>query len=464
MKNRSLTTLAALALAGASFSAAYAADTALVDALVKKGVLKQAEAEKIVAESKKSGDAASKVKLTESVKELSIYGDLRLRWQHSQGNLQNPPTSSEIPNTGIHFFQGSNNPVPPGTPFYPQPIAGNNNFGNNQNQQVRVRLQLGTKVKLTDDITVGVEVSTQNTPTQRFTNLGAGNDYSLGFSKAYLSWTPTPEFTVIAGRQSVPFYSTEMVWDRDVRLDGVTEKVDLGKLLGLGDGLGLKLVAGQFIAGDNLYTRPAGQDNQDSWFYQTQLQISADLGGAKVTFAPGILFSNGSNSSGILKEYNGLNSYYGSNTYTENMGILLLPGDVSFDVSGVKTKFYWDFAYNYNATHTTPEAKESNDDRLAFLVGVQVGQNKAKGDLSASLNYRQVGAQAVNALYSDSDFGLGQLNQRGFKVSTTYNLTANATVTAAYNFTNNIDKDGVTAGSAIFNSTQLVTIDLGVKF
>jgi hypothetical protein len=462
MKNRSLTTLAALALAGASFSAAYASDTALVDALVKKGVLKQAEAEKIIAESKKSGgDSSSKIKLNESVKELSIYGDLRLRWQHAQGNLQ----------------ENSGNQTP---------LGGNNNIGVNQNQQVRLRLQLGTKVKLTDDITVGVEVSTQNTPTQRFTNMGAGNDYALGFSKAYISWTPTPEFQVIAGRQSVPFYSTEMVWDRDVRLDGVTEKVDLGKLLGLGDGFGLKLVAGQFIAGDNLafnsqsrlrvnvtpstYYYEAGRDNQDSWFYQTQLQMSADLGGAKVTFAPGILFSNGSNSSNIFKEFNGLNSAYVSANYTENMGTVLLPGDVSFDVSGVKSKFYWDFAYNYNAAQIN-----SNDDRLAFLVGVQVGQNKAKGDLSASVNYRQVGAQAVNALYSDSDFGLGQLNQRGFKISTTYNLTANTTLTAAYNFTNNIDKDGYTtrankdeemhgAPSAILNSTQLVTIDLGVKF
>lgn len=449
MTKRSLTTLAALALAGASFSAAYAADTALVDALVKKGVLKQSEAEKILADSRKSGgDGSSKVKLSESVKELSIYGDLRLRWQHSQANLQVDDTA-----------------------------------GDWQNQQPRIRLQLGTRVKLTDDITVGVEVSTFTSATQRYTTLGNNNafaDIGIGFSKAYINWAPSQEFSVTAGRQAVPFYSTEMVWDKDVRLDGVTEKIDLGHLLGLGDGFGLKLVAGQFIGGDNfafnakLPARVALDnnglpivlppvENQDAWFYQTQLQISADLGDAKVTFAPGILFGNGSLGTQLNKEFLGLEALYpaGFNP-NENMAILLLPGDVSFDVAGVSTKFYWDFAYNYNTQNAN-----SQDDRLAYLVGLRVGQNKAAGDFSASVNFRQVGAQAVNPYYSDSDFGLGALNQRGFKVAASYSFSANTTLSAAYSFSNNIDKDHAPfgpLGTALLNSTQLVTIDLGVKF
>jgi len=444
MKNRSLTTLAALALAGASFSAAYASDTALVDALVKKGVLKQSEAEKILADSRKSGgDSASKIKLNDNVKELSIYGDLRLRWQHAQANYQ-----------------------------------ADDNAGVYQNQEPRVRLQLGTRVKLTDDITVGVEVSTFNTTTQRYNTLGRGGDLNLGFSKAYINWAPSSEFSVTAGRQAVPFYSTEMVWDKDVRLDGVSEKVDLGKLLGLGDGLGLKLVAGQFIAGDNLaFNAKTALDNQDGWFYQTQLQISADLGAAKVTFAPGFLFSNGSTGNfgvngkellgfglvgGLPGSVNGVNP-------NEDMATVLLPGDISFDVAGVNTKFYWDFAYNYNTSNLGVVGNPSTDKRFAYLVGIRAGQNKAAGDLSASVSYRQVGAQAVNWLYSDSDFGLGQLNQRGFKIAASYNLTNNTTISAAYSFTNNVDKDGVTGfsgvnGSAILSSTQLITIDLGVKF
>jgi hypothetical protein len=344
-------------------------------------------------------------------------------------------------------------------------------------------------VKLTDDITVGVEVSTfgNGAATQRYTTLGQNQDLGLGFSKAYIQWTPSQEFSVIAGRQAVPFYSTEMVWDRDVRLDGVTEKIDLGKLLGLGDGVGLKLVSGQFIGGDNLAFNAKSAtggggfgnfnngENQDAWFYQTQLQASADLGGAKLTVAPGFLWSNGSGGNAVNgKELIGTDLVGpfgpgGAFSPAENMAILLLPGDISFDVSGVKTKFYWDFAYNYNAGGVT-----SHDDNVAYLAGLKVGQNKAKGDFAASIDYRQVGANAVNGLYSDSDFGLGQLNQRGFKVAASYSLTANATLTAAYTVSNNIDKDaldsisqaapGGAGGKATLNSTQLITIDLGVKF
>ena len=90
-------------------------------------------------------------------------------------------------------------------------------------------------------------------------------------------------------------------------------------------------------------------------------------------------------------------------------------------------------------------------------------------------NYREVGVGALNNFYADSDFAIGQQgNQRGFKLGARYSLTKNATLTAAYTASCNIDsqvhQDGTLRlnpaqplGSAL-NSTQLVTIDLGLKF
>jgi len=456
MLNRSITTtLAALAIAGASVTAAYASEEALLDALVKKGVLKQADAQKIKAESAHSGSAGnSKIKLNESVKELSIYGDLRLRWQHAQGTRQDPDTRNSF-----------------------------------QDQSARFRLMIGGNFKLTDGLTAGVELSTQSAANQRYVtfgngaNGGGGTDYQLNLSKAFIGWNPSKEFSVTAGRQSIPFYSTEMVWDNDVRLDGVTEKIDLGALLGLGDGFHLHLISGQFIGGNNLSFNAPSDENRDAWLFQSQLKAVADLGGAKLTFAPGFQWSNPKQAAGLQTDIQGLNQvdvngHYPiynqtrNTQYLNDLRVILAPGDISFDLAGTKAKFLWDFAYNFGAGTTGAGARlnapiSATQDRMAWLLGIQVGENKNKGDFSVFGNYREVGAGALNTFYSDSDFALGQSgNQRGFKVGAKYSLTKNATLTAAYTASSNIDatEEGAAQTLSLLNSSQLVTIDLGLKF
>jgi len=453
MLNRSITTtLAALAIAGASVTAAYASEEALLDALVKKGVLKQADAQKIKAESAHGGSAGnSKIKLNESVKELSIYGDLRLRWQHAQatGQAVNPANSF-------------------------------------QDQSARFRLMIGGNFKLTDGLTAGVELSTQSAANQRYVtfgngaNGGGGMDYQLNLSKAFIGWNPSKEFSVTAGRQSIPFYSTEMVWDNDVRLDGVTEKIDLGALLGLGDGLHLHLISGQFIGGNNLSFNANSEQNRDAWLFQTQLKAVADLGGAKLTFAPGFQWSNPKQASALYGgDAQGLNQDRLIDTtpdnnrdYLNELRVILAPGDVSFDLAGTKAKFLWDFAYNFGAGTTGATARlrdtiSATQDKMAWLLGVQIGENKNAGDFSVFGNYREIGAGALNTFYSDSDFALGQSgNQRGFKVGAKYSFTKNATLTAAYTASSNIDatETGRDQTLSDLNSSQLVTIDLGLKF
>jgi hypothetical protein len=490
MLNRSITTtLAALAIAGASVTAAYASEEALLDALVKKGVLKQADAQKIKAESAHHGSGGnSKIKLNESVKEMAIYGDLQLRWQHAQAQQQIP--------TG----------QPLNTPAAPQ------SGGNFQDQSSRFRLLLGTRFTLTDGVFGGVELATSNagSSVDRFNTYGANannGDYGLGISKAYVGWNATPEIKLIAGRQSIPFYSTEMVWDNDVRLDGVTEDINLGKLLGLGDGLGLHFIAGQFIMGNQQSyiadINPTGNNlNTDGWMYQGQFKITADLG-AKLTFAPGFLWANGANDSGNNpgggKGTLGLGGIGGQyqDAYLSDLAVLLLPGDVTFDVAGTKAKFLWDFAYNFGASVSNntdatqrltpnlnlPGDTSSTQDSMAWLVGMQLGQNKHKGDLSVFANYREVGAAAVNAAFSDSDFALGFLNQRGFQVGVAYSPTNSTKLSLTYSASSNLDQDGaypqlqgagnlpltnpVTPGvnnNNGVNTTHLVALQLGVKF
>ena len=457
MLKRTLTTLATLAIAGSSISSAYGSEEALLKLLVSRGLIKKTDADAILAETAKAPKGAgaladakggakgsvatSKLKLNDSIEQLKIYGDLRLRWQHANADLD----------------------------------GAGNDF---QDQAFRFRLLVGAEVTLADDIFAGFEFAPGTSPTDRFSTFGQetdnSGDYKVAISKAFLGWNPLPEVSLIGGRQAVPFYSTEMVWDRDVRLDGVSEKVDLGKLWGLGSGVGLELIAGQFISGNNQSYESSAvlgrSQNTDAWLYQTQLKASADLGGAKVTVAPGVLWANGAFSSnnpgkGLLGL--GGNGLSATPDVANDIGALLLPGDISFDVAGAPVKFLWDFAYNFEASTATDRlvaTTSGNEDRLAYLLGFKIGDNQTKGDLSFYANYRHLGAGSVNQGFSDSDFGLGFLNQRGFQVGTCYNLTSSASLSVAYSATRQIDEDLTLLPSGGINATQLATIQLGVEF
>ena len=74
----------------------HAQDSALLDALVKKGVLSDQEAEDIRASDAKDYNmtAASKISLASSIKSVTFYGDLRLRYEMRDGTTPSGPTGS----------------------------------------------------------------------------------------------------------------------------------------------------------------------------------------------------------------------------------------------------------------------------------------------------------------------------------------------------------------------------------
>src|SRR5580658_11174186 len=91
--------LCAFALGGLLAFAATgvrADDSALLDVLVKKGILTKQEAEKLEAEVSKepvstgSSDLGSRLKIGDWVQELDLYGDMRFRDYYQTYEQQNP--------------------------------------------------------------------------------------------------------------------------------------------------------------------------------------------------------------------------------------------------------------------------------------------------------------------------------------------------------------------------------------
>ena len=99
-----------------------------------------------------------------------------------------------------------------------------------------------------------------------------------------------------------------------------------------------------------------------------------------------------------------------------------------------------------------------------------VGENKKRGDWSFLANWRQTGIASVDPNLNDSDFALGELNTRGFKLATSYNFTDFAVGTVAWmhawNLRDTLVGGEATGGNAIADSNvvDVLQVDFALKF
>ncbi|MEO0054066.1 MAG: hypothetical protein RLZZ50_13, partial [Verrucomicrobiota bacterium] len=183
--------------------------------------------------------------------------------------------------------------------------------------------------------------------------------------------------------------------------------------------------------------------------------------------APGFFLYNASTLAGLSNE----NAFNGT---TENLKVIVIPGELSFaniGGAGYALRGYWDFAYNTTAEDRVREAYAQpatvDEDPMAWLVGVSYGYGTGKlaGDWKLSADYREIGLGSIDPNINDSDFAFSRLNQKGFKFSASYNLTDFASLNGTYFKTEEKD-DLPGAGPAVANldHSQTLQVDLNVKF
>jgi hypothetical protein len=516
-----------IVLLSISFSAprASADDAALIDALVRKGVLTQKEAEKIQAEVNQEASQAIQqqnspngvLKIGSWVNELDLYGDLRIRnyYQNTQQQLPAPPNST--------------------------------NYDNQiQRDRWRFRLRLNADFKLAENFFGGVQLSTsdnRDSETGNATYTGGYDNYNIYISRAFMGWAPLDGLTFVLGRQDNPFFATEMFWGPDTAPNGIVERVDFHKLFGWGspastspasepagyskDGktapppsptapspgspFELSLIAGQFVFFNNNANSGNTQLKWDAYQFETQLQGKLHLfqNRVAVTWAPGVFVANSAAVGATAVSSNGTlvppstTSFMGGQplnnanpfpiTQRDEL-FLLAPGEISFKLGPVPLALYWDFSYNLQGnarfdqvygplfsavTYTksgTPEffhrIQPSFSDNLGWLIGLRAGQNKKAGDFGGLVDFRQVGIDAVDPNINSDDFGNSFLNMQGFRVNLAYNITDFLVISFtgwfAWNLRGNIYGGYATTPSpypiANANATQTIAVDLLMKF
>jgi hypothetical protein len=459
-----------LALAGLTAlttCAALADNQALIDVLIRKGILTQKDAEKIESELSKNPTVApapsSPLKLAPWIKELKLSGDLRLRWQYDDEQRQEP--------------SGPN-------------ATGTNHVA--QRSRWRFRLRLNAEMKFDAGFFGGFSLTTNNfVDSANQTYSGGFQNYNIYISKAFLGWNGYPGLTLIAGKQDNPFYTTDLFYDPNIFPQGLVERIDFHKLFGWGaagepagyskegktpppapakpqSAFELSLIAGQFIFYDNAESQFDSDLKTDSFLFEEQLLARYRTDKFAITVGPSLFIANagayGHDSNlppaktDFLQFTNGIGE-------ERDLFIVLVPGDITVKVGSVPVKFYWDFAYNFDGgkrydsilaqpaqtgqrlpppvppptgvglfggyilgptgsiiAYTNP-AQVSNRDKMAWLVGLKVGDNKKAGDLSLFFDYRQVGIASVDPNLSNSDVLNARLNAQGFGMGVAYNVT-----------------------------------------
>ena len=517
----------ALALAGLvalTSSGAFADDQALIDALVRKGILSQKDAEQIESEVSKNPSLvippSSPLKLAPWIKELKLGGNLLLRYQWDEEQAQEPSSAPGIPT-----------PTPSPSLRNPTPTLTASPNGRNHvatRSRWRFKLFLNADIKFDAGFFGRFSLTTANFSDTNFqTYTGGFQNYNIYIREAFLGWNGYPGLTVIAGKQDLPFYATTLFWDQIKMFpQGLVERIDFDQLLGWNSGgepvsyskdgkappsapakhygaFELALIAGQFIFYDNNEYNFDSDLKNDSYFFEEQLLARYKTDWFSITLAPSLFIANAAGyghdtvANGPAGNFSSVNTggftapakstsflqFLDGAGEERDLFVVQAPGDITVKVGKIPVKFYWDFAYNFdggkrfsllgtagqrmttgtlfNGTSldagslvitqrdgTNPTtfpfaglysevitdshgnvigyrnlAQPSDKDKMAWLLGLQIGDNKKAGDLSAYVDYRQIGIAAVDPNLSFDDAMIGRLNFRGFGFGIAYNVT-----------------------------------------
>lgn len=446
---------------------AQTVNDALINKLEQRGILSVDEAEELKAESMAEQTnlvnelPAAKWKLSDAIKSVGLYGDLRFRYEYRA--VDNAPGAT--PNT---FFR----------------------------ERFRYALRFGIRGDLFDDFSYGIRLETSTNPRSPWDTFGSNTTAGsatpsdkagsgIGIGQAFLNWHPADWYEMTVGRMSMPLYTTPMVWDSDINPEGAFEKFKYTI-----DDLDLFADFGQFD-----YQDPSSADTVPSsdvflltWQAGANVRFGHDMS-AKI--APmlykytGQPTASGLNSPFVGQGANGLNigvpGGAGVVAYNEeginDLLILEIPFEFDFKIQStplgtLQARLFGDVAYNIDGDNRARAAYSANPLAFPGLSGAATGQNKAyqigfgigssgpvygptqglvygstskKNTWEARFYWQHIEQYALDVNLIDSDFFEGRANLQGFYTAFAYSFTDAIIGTVRYGYANPI-KDTLGTG------------------
>ncbi|MEG3150611.1 putative porin [Sphingomonas sp. ZT3P38] len=444
-------------------------DVSYVPETVRAELREQIKKE-VMAEAKTEGWVAPNV-MPGWLNGLTISGDFRVGYQgeffpksdplNQVGNFPSFPDFNAINRAG-----GVTNAA--GFPII------NSTIGRNR---IRYRARIGLDAKINDFVSVGVRLASGDDAGAISTNETLGDYFNkddFWIDRAFLRITPVAGVSLVGGRMPNPFYSTNLVWDGDINPEGVA--LELKHSFG---GATLFASGGYFPLQENeLYGRDrrmiAGQIGAKGEviddlsvkaafaYYDFQnvdsLKNAPDGSRLNDYTAPGALAKGNSlfnmrtdgltTLAGLASDFN-LFNLTGSIAYTGFKGLqVMVTGDVVQNRAAISRA-------KLLALDSNSLIKPGD---LGWQARLDVGKPEIHkfGDWRFAVGYKHIETDAVLDIFTDSDFGLGGTDVKGYILEGEFGLYKNASIGVNWFSTDSIER-------APF-SVDVLQVNLNAKF
>lgn len=390
--------------------------------------------------------------LPDWISRFKLKGDIRLRGQLDR-------YASANPEFGFVDFQQSN-----GDGF----LAPLNST--EDRQRARIRLRLGVDAKVTTNLKTGIRIATGSFNNPVSTNQTLGNYNSpdkVVLDRAYLQYQDLDAdaynwMTLTGGRMPNPWFSTDLIWDKDLNFDGVAA----GFRHNLGGGGSLYDIDEQdttlFATVGAFSLQEVELSSRDKWLFGAQVglrKIFDDQSSLRI----GLAYYNYENITGkrnalgsTTQDFTAPDFVQKGNSMFEISndpgGSLRLFGLASdYDIIDVTARYdlarfspvHWTLTGSYvnnigydageirrrtngqmfvNSTLFTEDP--SRDQTQGYLLKLSVGwpNSYERRSWQAFLSYRYLERDAVLDAFTDSDFHLGGTNSKGWLIGGSYGI------------------------------------------
>lgn len=346
-----------------------------------------------------AANAAKQPSIPKWLDNLTVYGNLRLRYQND-------------------CFSGEG-------------------VSTKDRNRFRYRIRAGViKTWLDDQLETGFQLSSSETGDATTTNETMGDNFArdpVWINLAYATYRPRwlPGLTVTGGRMLNPLVQTDLVWDADVYPEGFWA----GYRTNVCKPFEVFANAGFFLLNEN-FKAPFGADADAQGRPLDTTLRDATLATCQAGFAWTLARDVKWTFAGTYYDYEGIETGFRSagGNNTETIGFpapavgsysRLAAGDfkivnvlnkIDFRLLELPWTAYFDVIHNV-ANHDSGLYSEQDS---GFALGLKAGQNKKKGDWSLGYVYKYVEANATLGELADADFG--GTNVKGSALRAVYNI------------------------------------------
>ena len=517
-------------LAGTTNSAAGSGpgQDPVLNLMLEKGMITEDEADKVQAQvdARRTNLAAeylpdsSKWKISSSIKDVELYGDLRTRYEDR-------------------------------TAYSPSGRIELNRF--------RYAARVGLRGDALDDFYYGLRVETSSNPRSSWVTMGSSSPDPYGKSAAgisigqiYMGWKPADWVDLTVGKMPNPFFTSSMVWSSSINPEGLAEHLNytvgeadffanFGQFL-YQDENPTTASAGLYgsgVSSGDLLGQTANNIVQIAWeggfnyHITTNLSVkaaatlykyygmtpsSANQGvapyygdpyvgeGAYAGVAPYANIGNSGYGSSLLPLPGNLSAGYPNNQVgLDHLTVLEIPLEVTYHFQHLDARLFGDFAYNLegadraraaelgysaflgyvpqlnNGAPTVKGFSPQTQDVKAYQFGLAVASKGALGLVNGSVAkknawelrtyWQHIEQYSLDPNLLDLDFMSGAENLEGIYGAAAYGLSDNFIATIRYGYAQRINHLIGTGGTGSdipqinpINYYQLLQVDLTFKF